>query len=331
MKRSQWGMIIIAVVVLGFLAWYGLSQQKQSSSGEGALKISINPWIGNTIFWVAQEKGLFAQEGVTIEFVSADDTATGKQLLQTGKVDAYYLTPEAVVVLSDAGTKVKVFAGTDLSFGADGVVATKEITSIADLKGKMVAFEVGSPSHFLLSSLLKEKGLTTNDFTVINNLASDAGAAFLAGKVDAAVTWEPYLTSATERKGGHLLASSKDFPLVYDMFIFRADRAAEHTKDVKAMYKAIFAAQTWIEAHRTEAAEIAAKQLSITPAEALEQMKGVHWLSYQESLDKLASGKFSVKSSIQTASDLWLELGFIEKNVDASEIVDDQILKTLYQ
>jgi len=330
MKIVNVGIIILVIAALGFFVLPHTLQKPQSLPANQPIKIGLVPWIGNGVYYVAQEKGFFQKEKIDIEFVSVDDFATGRQLLQTGRIDAFYLTPESVATLTDTGVKLKIVAANDLSAGADGIIATEEIKDINDLKGKTVAFEIGSPSHFLLSYLLNEQGLTTKDLNVVESIAPDAGVTFVGGKVDAAVTWEPWLSKASERSGGHILASSKDVPVLFDMPIFRAEVVRNRPQDVRAMLRAVFGAEQWIEAHKEDAADIIAGAFKITQGEALEQMQGVQWLSYEDNLNMFTTGKFSVKSSIQMAGDLWLKLGLIKDKVSADEIVDDSLLKHLY-
>lgn len=331
MKKFKIGIIIIILIITGFITWYNAINKNVHSAKIHIFKIGLTPWIGDGVYFVAQEKKFFEKEKINVEFVNIDDSATGRQLLKAEKLDAFVLTPETIVILNDAGVKIKIIAATDLSAGADGIIAAKDIKTIEDLKGKKVAFEVGSPSHFYLSYLLNQKGLSTADLEVVDQIASDAGASFVAGKVDAAVTWEPWLTKAKERAGGHLLASSKDTPVVFDMPILSTAVVKNHNKDVRAMMRAVFSAQKWISNHKPEeTAKIIAGPLKITPQDALDQMKGVHWLSYEENLNKLTSGTYSVINSIQLAGNLWKKLGLIKKDINAVEIVDPSILKNLY-
>ena len=88
----------------------------------------------------------------------------------------------------------------DDSQGADGIVASKDIQSIADLKGKSVAVLRAASSQFYLNVLLKEAGLSEADIEVVDLTPEDAGEAFLLQEVDAAVTWEPWLMPGPERR-----------------------------------------------------------------------------------------------------------------------------------
>ena len=96
--------------------------------------------------------------------------------------------------------------------GGDGIVALKDIKTLQDLKGKKVAFETGSVSQFFFDAVLKQDGMSEKDVTVVNMTATDAGVAFAARQVDAAVTWEPALSQGANAAHGHLLLSSADKP-----------------------------------------------------------------------------------------------------------------------
>ncbi|MFP3408654.1 ABC transporter substrate-binding protein, partial [Pseudomonas sp. SIMBA_065] len=70
----------------------------------------------------------------------------------------------------------------------------------------------GSTSQFWLSYLLKKHGMTMSDITVQNMTADDAATAFIAGRVPAAVTWEPHLSMVRDKKQGKVLIDSSSTP-----------------------------------------------------------------------------------------------------------------------
>jgi len=331
MKKFQVGILVILVVVVGFVVWYNASQKNELPVTSQPLKIGLNPWIGHGLYYVAKEKGFFEKKKVNVELTNFDAGEIGKQLINTNKVDALSLTPETVIILNDAGVKVKAVAMTDTSEGADGVIVSKDIKSISDLKGKKVAFEVGSPSHFFLTYLLNQQGLTTNDLEVVNTAAPDAGTSFVAGKVDAAVTWEPWLSKANERPGGYLLVNSKETPILPAMPIFRTEVIESRPQDIRAMLRALFDAREWILANQNEAVKIMAKNFNITEQDVRDQLPTFRWFSYQENIDGFGSGQYSAKNLIQSAGDLWLKLGLSKTKVNANDLVDTSLLKNLYK
>jgi len=92
------------------------------------------------------------------------------------------------------------------------VPGSSKITSPKQLKGKRVAYTLGSSGHGFLVQVLQRAGLSTRDVTLVNLTPSDALAAFSSGKVDAWATWEPFVSIAQKVvKGG-----AKGIPLKAD-------------------------------------------------------------------------------------------------------------------
>ena len=72
-------------------------------------------------------------------------------------------------------------------------MVSPKITSFAQLKGKKVALEQFSVSHFVLATALAKNGMKLGDVKIVNLSAGDAAAAFISGKVEAAVLWNPWV------------------------------------------------------------------------------------------------------------------------------------------
>src|SRR5919106_5539006 len=119
------------------------------------LRISYFIWVGNGPFFVAKEKGLFAREGVEVELINIEDAAAFGSLF-TGQVDAVQgAMPDAPTFAQPDEAPLVCVLALDDSRGGDGVLATKDVQTIADLEGKSVAFLRGSISQFYLDVLLK--------------------------------------------------------------------------------------------------------------------------------------------------------------------------------
>ncbi|MDO8489998.1 MAG: ABC transporter substrate-binding protein [bacterium] len=322
----------IAIVVAAVATWKALpsSLQSQSQKELPTLRIALNPWIGNGLYYVADEKGFFKKEGLNVTLTDFADGSVGKQLISTNKIDMVSLTAETVQVLSDAGTRVKVVAVTDTSDGADGIIADSTINTLQDLRGKTVAYETGSPSHLLLSYLLDQQGMTTKDVKTVNQVAPDAGASFMAGKVDAAVTWEPWLSKAKDRKGGRLIASTKNLNLLPAIPIFRADVVDQRPEDVKKFLRAIFMAEEYIAQNPNESYGIIARRFSIKVSDVTDQIGTFRWLGLKDNLAYFDQNTpDNIYSLIDRAGDLWLKLGLIRTKTDAASIVDPGVVNNL--
>src|SRR5579872_3765833 len=131
-------------------------------------------------------------------------------------VDSGFLGKRAARVFEN-DTKARAIMQVDWSRGGDAMVADRSITKIEDLYGKKISLALFTPSHWLLEYSLQNSSLDDAKQAQIvkslvgKNASPDARADFVAGKVDAAVVWEPDVEEAlSKRKGSHILVSSKE-------------------------------------------------------------------------------------------------------------------------
>jgi NitT/TauT family transport system substrate-binding protein len=105
--------------------------------------------------------------------------------------------------------------------------------------------------------LLDQVGLGEADVEVVDLTAEDAVTALLLREVDAAVTWEPWLSQGKAAEHVHLLTDSSRQPgLIIDCLITTASVFHNRKADFQALARAWFAALDSIEAHPDEAMAI---------------------------------------------------------------------------
>ncbi|WP_162873790.1 ABC transporter substrate-binding protein, partial [Pseudomonas viridiflava] len=85
--------------------------------------------------------------------------------------------------------------------------------SVADLKGRKVAFQTGSSAHNVVLRVLNKAGLTFKDIQPIYLTPADARAAFENGSVDAWAIWDPYYSIALNEGHSRLLADGEGLGL----------------------------------------------------------------------------------------------------------------------
>ncbi|HEV7300682.1 MAG TPA: ABC transporter substrate-binding protein [Tepidisphaeraceae bacterium] len=263
-------------MVVGALVAAGLVGSATFAEAATPVKVAHNLWIGFAPAYVAKEKGIFAKHGLDVEFVAFAGPGDSLPPVLAGHVDFALSCPDNVVLLhggqSDALVSVYQI---DTSAGADGIVAKKEIKTPADLEGKKVAATIGAVNHLLMLMTLEKGGLKESDVEVVNMNADDAGAAFIAGTLDAAATWEPWLTKATEANG-HVLFSSNDAPGVLgDCIVATRKTTTDRPEVVTAFIAAMDEGVAYLAANETEGLDVAAKYLDIKPAEAKDMLSGV--------------------------------------------------------
>jgi NitT/TauT family transport system substrate-binding protein len=282
------------------------------------LRIGVPTWVGFGPLYVADEKGFFADEGVDVHLIKFEEGII--EALINGQIDAWpsdFLTVIAQQP-ADESPLLCVFAF-DESAGGDGVVATQDIQSIADLKGKAVAFDDETVSEFYLNVLLDEVGLSAADIESVILDAQDAGEAFMLQEVDAVVTWEPSLTSAKTTEHGHLLTDSSSHPgLIVDGLFALSDVLETRREEFKAVARAWDRAVGFVEAHPDEAIEIMARNVGgwlEDPAEFATTMKGVNFYDKTRNQEYFgtAENPGEIYEMVQHAIDVWSKLGRLKK------------------
>ncbi|MFQ5783890.1 MAG: ABC transporter substrate-binding protein [Alphaproteobacteria bacterium] len=322
MRKSQ-GLLIplFAAVVIAASAFSATAIAKP-------LKLAYSTWVGYGPWFIAQEKGYFKQEGVDVELINIEDPKLRFAALAAGRLDALCTTVDTLLLYLKPGIKYQYLFAIDDSNGGDGVVANKDIKSVADLKGKKVAFLEGSTSHFYLSVLLRKAGLREADIDGVNMTAGDAGSAFVAGQVDAAVTWEPWLTRGKMAPQGHLLTDSSTTPgLITDIALAPVDVIKSRAGDLKALARAWNRAVQFVKSNPDEANAIMAKGVGgwlKDPKVFAETLQGIVY--YDAAKTKAFFGTSDspgpMSTTVQNAIDIWSDLGKVQVPVTPKDLVN---------
>ncbi len=259
--------LLVAICTFAFLLAGCGSTATQKAPEKQPIKIALPTFTGYGPLIIAKEKGFFKNKGLDVELQVIDGLGERKQALTASKIQAMATALDVSVTMEGENVPIKLVWAFDSSNGADGLLvqADKGITSIADLKGKEIALQEASTSHFFLLNVLEKAGLTDKDVKIVNMTAGEAGAAFVAGKVAAAVTWEPWLTKGT-KAGGKVLISSKDTPeLIADVVAFRSDFVKANPDQVQAFVAAMKEATEFMLTNKEEANKILATAFKMSP------------------------------------------------------------------
>lgn len=255
--------LVIMLVAVTILA--GCSKNTDATS-EDPITIALSPWPGWFFWFLVEEKGFFEKHDVKVKLEWFPVYSDSLQALATGRVDANSQTLSDTIAPLSKDIKLKAVLVNDNSNGGDAIVSTQYINSITDLKGKTVATELGTVDHFLLLTALEQNGMSGSDIKYVNMTVNDAGPAFISGKVDVAVLWEPFQTIAVNEGKGKVLFSSKDTPgLIPDLLVFREEVVKDRAEDVQNIVDAWFDAQAYFAEHEQEAIDLMAKHAETTP------------------------------------------------------------------
>ena len=248
-------------------------------SQQEPIKIGISAWAGVEPAELAARKGFFKKRGVAVEMVRFSAYTDSIEAFRKGRVDIDMQTFDDAIRLHAAGKKMNVVLFTDYSFGGDGIVAQMDIASVADLRGKSVGVEIGTVGHFSLLKALDKFGLEEEDITIVSIPAWEIREAFLAGKIDAGVTWEPYLTSTAEEGKGQVIITSREYPgeIVTTMAV-SGELIAERPGDVQKIVAGYFDAVAYIETNPDAAYAVMSKAEAVSVEEFAQHVEGIRYI-----------------------------------------------------
>ncbi len=320
------------LVVIISLLLIGLCYVKNVEAGVSnkPFKVAIVTWPGCAPPYLAIEKGLFGDLKVEVSVI--DDAGPRRAAFRSGQMEALAETIDSYANGAASGLSGKVVIKNDDSFGGDAIVARKEITSLNDLRGKTVAYPEGMPSHFYLLYLLKEVGLTPSD---IKGRPMDdpgkAGQAFISGNVDAAVTWEPFVTQAAETPHGHVLASTAQAQgIIADIIVVNENVIRDRPDDVQAFVSGWYEAVEYWKRNPKEGNEIMAKGLNLPVADFEAMISGLRLADHKNAkaffgIEPRGPSRFEEMFDI--ASNAWKEIGLIDRTVAAKDVVDTKFIQ----
>lgn len=287
-------------------------------------RIGLGPWVGFGPLYLAKENGYFDEAGINVDLVVLTGLAERNSALKSGKVAALAAPVDYFVLSAGNNLETTIVMAIDESVGGDGIVAKKDIKTIEDLKGKKVAFQRGLPGEFFLRTLLKDHNVAINDMETLDMETSQAGAAFLANRVDAAVVWEPWLTKAKEEGGGHILASTRDYrDLIVDVLAFNKDIVSQHPQDVQKIVDAVFKAIDFWKSNPNEANKIMAPHFQVSAEKFAAILSGVQFTDLNR--NRVYFGTPSQKGRIydvaEKASEVWFEAKVVKSKINPNSII----------
>jgi NitT/TauT family transport system substrate-binding protein len=289
------------------------------------VKIAHSIWVGYGPLYIARDKGIFKKNGVDVDLIVTEDPKF--PTLIADKIQMIAGTVDAALLYLKEPTDFQYVVAIDDSNGSDGIVAVNDIKSIADLKGKKVAVNELTVSEFYLNVLLDKAGLKESDLNTVNMTAGDAGKAFVAKSVDAAVTWEPWLTRGKSTDFGHLLVDSSTTPgLITDVIIVKTAWAKAHRKDVEAIVKSWNEAVDDYRANPDASIAIMAKGVGgwlKDPNEFKSALQGIKFYGSDENKTffgtKAKPGPLA--TTVQQAIDIWSSHGKLQVKVTPADLI----------
>jgi NitT/TauT family transport system substrate-binding protein len=292
---------------------------------ETKVGIGLSGWTGFGPLTLAKETGIFKKNGldVALKKIPQKDRHLA---IASGDIQCAATSVETWIGWNASGVATRQIFLMDKSNGADGMAARNDIASIKDLKGKTVAASApGTAPYFTLAWFLKQNGLSLKDVTIVNMEPAPAAQAFVAGQNDAAMTYEPYLSTVRGAPDkGKIIATTLDYPMIMDSFGCTPKFLSESSKAAQALADSYFEALDMIAKDQTKAYGIMGADVKQTAEQFAESAKFLRWQ------DKPANQKFfggEIQAFSKEAAELLLEVGVIKSVPKIEDLADSSFIK----
>jgi len=257
--------------------------------------------------------------GIQIKAVQLNDYVESINQYTAGQFDGCTMTNmDALTIPAAGGVDSTALIPGSYSNGNDGIVLKGSGKTLKDIKGLNVHLVQFSVSHYLLARGLETAGLRERDIKVVNTSDADIGGAFGTSAVQAAVTWNPQLSTIAAMPGVTKVFDSSKVPgEILDLLVVNTATLKDNPALGKALTGAWFEVMALMKAKNVAALTQMAKasgttlesyqaQLSTTalfhePAEALRLATGPQLPDVMKRIAKFSFDKGLLGDSARSA------------------------------
>ena len=202
-KLSRRGLAALAAFAFVLAAPQAQAQQKPVIKVSSLTLPVFNPLVWN----IMKARGFDAKHGFELDIHAYPSIAAFYAAFATGETDALIGGPTVFQKLYNEGVPLRMI-GSGFTLG-DLVIFAKDpaIKSLADLKGKQLAIDMGGSQYQVVKIYTTVKNIDLGkDITVVNANFGVARAQLEAGRVDAALVIEPLASiSAKQHPDWHVI------------------------------------------------------------------------------------------------------------------------------
>lgn len=217
-----------------------------SSGGNDVVNVCVVTWGGyaggqyfNGGFEPTTESRYYKDYGIKVAFTVIEDLVPSREAWKNDKCQVLWTTADSFSTEAGAlrAYRPKAFMQADWSDGGDVAVASREISSVNDMRGKKVAFLPASPSHTLLLRMLEAGGLDYSDIIPVTaESAPKAAEMFKAKSVDVGIVWSPDDDDAIRAvPGSKRLTTSRGKKIIADVFYAKESYLQSHQRELKGL------------------------------------------------------------------------------------------------
>ncbi|MBV1869296.1 MAG: ABC transporter substrate-binding protein [Gammaproteobacteria bacterium] len=276
---------VIASLMLGVVAC-------DNPPPSGPLKLGTNIWPGYEPLYLARSLGEYKDAVNLIEYSSSSQTI---RALRNGLIDAAALTLDEALILLEQQQSLQVIFVTDVSNGADALLARPRIESLEDIRGETVGVENTALGAYMISRALETAGVERSAIGIKSLEIQEHEEAYMKGLVDVIVTFDPVRTKLLKSGAVELFSSTQLPGEIVDVIVVRKERALALAENIATLKNGWYQALDYIETNPEEAYKTLSSRVGLPVSDVIDSYKKLTLPSRKENADLL---NFNRKSNL---------------------------------
>ncbi|MDX5629544.1 MULTISPECIES: NrtA/SsuA/CpmA family ABC transporter substrate-binding protein [unclassified Brenneria] len=280
-KNTLMRILFIFLTLFSLFTTSAFAQNKQ-------LRVGYQTGEVNVLLTYAINAGLFEKQQIDVKLIPFPAGPAMLPALASKEIDLAWMGEFPSITGYSNGMPIEILMMERIDYTNIRVVGNPKagIKNIGDLKGKKVGISVGSSSHYHLLKALAQAGLKQSDVTIVNLTPANMPPAYIAGQIDAAVTWEPNV-GIIEKAGALPIATTRSLGMITGgVWVGQQDLSRNNAEVLQAFLRAWRQAQHDYVVNPKAVRQYEAKRIGQTPEEfdALIERQSVENPSFEKVL-----------------------------------------------
>lgn len=288
-------------------------------------RVGAISFAGYGFLFLAQDLGLL--DGANVRLHELRSNTDVLRALALGRLEAAALTLDEVLTGIHFGVPLKVVAVLDVSAGADAVMGRAGFTRPEMARGRRVAVEGSAVGALMLSAFLDVAQLRPEEVRLVPMPLTETATALSEGKVDLAVTAEPW-ASQLESAGATRLFDSRGIPgRIVDVLAVRTEFLASRPEAIRGVLRGHFAALARFQRGPEGVLDRLATLLQLAPSAVPSAFRGLE-LPDQVANSRILAPEGSVTRGLPELAQLLHRQGLVSRPVDPSDLIDTRWVRS---
>jgi sulfonate transport system substrate-binding protein len=271
--------ILLTVGLCVSLGFSGCTSKTQNYSANSAnnptqstAKVVQIGYVKNGTLALVRQQGILEKRlspnGITIKWAEFSHPLPAFQAMNAGNIDFNHASDGPPIFAQSSGVPFVYIASSPPSPESIAILVHQDspIKTIADLKGKKVAFNKGSTSSFLVLRALEQQGLQLSDIKPTYMTNVDARAAFEGRNVDAWTTQDPFLAAAQKQGGARILRDGKGLVTGREYYFASRKFANTNPQIIQQIIDEIEKTGNWAKDHPQQVAKLLSPKMGVDVA-----------------------------------------------------------------